>query len=85
MLRLVNVVEYPKSISGSEAKFPCRLKEHRPFQGFSIACDDIRFIGQPCFNSPSNERIIFGLDGPQMAMDDRSVDKRERLLWLHGD
>jgi hypothetical protein len=44
MLLLVDVVEHPKPISGSEAKFPCCLKEYGPFQGFAIACCDIRFI-----------------------------------------
>lgn len=85
MLRLVNVVEHPKPVPGSESKFPCRLKESGPFQGFSMACLHIRLIGQPFRNGPANERIVFGLNRPQMTTGDWGIDSRERLLRFHRD
>jgi hypothetical protein len=44
MLLVVKVVEYPKPIPGSESKFPCRLKEHGPFQrrGSARTSPDLR-------------------------------------------
>ena len=85
MLLLVDVVEHPKLITGSESKFPCRLKEHGPFQRFAIPCCDIRFMGQPFLNGDANERIVFGLDRSQLSTGDRGIENRERMLWRHGD
>ena len=82
MLLLVKVVEHPKSIPGSESKFPCRLKKYGPFQGFSIPGYDIRFICEAFLNGRANERIVAGRDCPQMEPGDRGIDDRERLPRL---
>ena len=80
MLLLIDVVEHPKLIPGSESKFPCRLKEHGPFQRFAIACCDTRFIGQPFLNGGANERIVLGLDRSQMGPGNGGIDDREQML-----
>ena len=76
----IDAVENSKLVVVTEAEFPPRSKDCRADQKPSIACFNIRLVGELIFNQMANKGVMFPLDSLNLT-DEFGIVQERAQAW----